>query len=88
MSLKMHFLNSLLDYFPENLGDISEEHGKRFHQNIKEMESRYKADGRWNVNMVADCCWTLKRDEPHMVHKRKRYTRTFEEKKPGYHKNL
>jgi hypothetical protein len=39
MSLKMHFLNSHLDYFPENLGDISEEHGKRFHQNIKEIES-------------------------------------------------
>jgi hypothetical protein len=41
LSLKMHFLNSHLDYFPENLGDISEKHGKRFHQTIKEMESRY-----------------------------------------------
>jgi hypothetical protein len=45
MSLKMHIFNSHLDYFPENLEDISEEQGKRLHQNIKEMESRYKADG-------------------------------------------
>ena len=37
MSLKVHFLHSHIDYFPENLGAVSEEHGERFHQNIKDM---------------------------------------------------
>ncbi len=32
MSLKLHFLKSHLDFFPPNLGDISDEHEKRFHQ--------------------------------------------------------
>ncbi|GFV91345.1 uncharacterized protein TNCV_898621 [Trichonephila clavipes] len=46
MSVKVHFLHSHLDYFPENLGAVSEEQGERFHQDIKEMERRYQ--GRWN----------------------------------------
>ena len=60
MSLKIHFLFSHLDYFPQNLGAVSEEQGERFHQDIKHMEKRYQ--GRWNVNMMADYCWNLKRD--------------------------
>ncbi|GBM61358.1 hypothetical protein AVEN_112241-1 [Araneus ventricosus] len=40
MSLKVHFLDSHLDYFPENLGAVSEEQGERFHQDIKEIERR------------------------------------------------
>jgi len=31
INLKLHFLHSHLDYFPENLGDYSEEQGERFH---------------------------------------------------------
>ena len=31
MSIKVHFLHSHLDYFPENLGAFSEEQGERFH---------------------------------------------------------
>ena len=42
MSIKMHFLHSHLDYFPENLGALSEEQGERFHQDICEMERRYQ----------------------------------------------
>ena len=38
MSIKIHFLHSYLDYFPENLGDVSEEQGERFHQDIQSME--------------------------------------------------
>ena len=38
MNLKAHFLYSHLDYFPENIGAVNEEQGKRFHQDIKEME--------------------------------------------------
>ena len=60
MSVKVHFLHSHFDYFPENLGAMSEEQGERFHQDLKTMEKRYQ--GRWNENMMADYCWCLKRD--------------------------
>ena len=60
MSLKVHFLHSHLDFFPENMGDMSEEHGERFHQDIKIMEARYQ--GRGGVTIMADYCWCLKRD--------------------------
>ena len=42
MSVKIHFLHSHLEYFPENLGALSEEQGERFHQNIKIMKKRYQ----------------------------------------------
>ena len=35
MSIKLHYLHSHLDKFPDNLGDVSEEQGERFHQDIK-----------------------------------------------------
>jgi hypothetical protein len=60
MSVKLQFLHSHIDYFPENLGKVSEEQKERFHQDIKEMEKRYQ--GKWNTNMMADYCWMLKRD--------------------------
>ena len=53
MSLKVHCLHAHLDYFPQNLGDMSEEHGERFHQDIKIMETRYQS--RWDVFMKRDC---------------------------------
>ncbi|GBM51340.1 hypothetical protein AVEN_110798-1 [Araneus ventricosus] len=49
MSLKVPFLDSYLDYFPENLGEISEEQSERFHQDIKEMKRRYQ--GKWNLRL-------------------------------------
>ena len=62
MSIKVHFLNSHLNRFPENLGDVSDKQGERFHQGIKTMEERYQ--GRWDIEMMADFCWSLKRDAP------------------------
>ena len=41
MSIKVHFLKSHLNEFPANLGDVSDEHGEHFHQDIKIMEERY-----------------------------------------------
>ncbi|GBO27529.1 hypothetical protein AVEN_198271-1, partial [Araneus ventricosus] len=76
MSLKVHFLDSHLDYFPENLGEVSEEQDERFHQDIKEMERRYQ--GKWNVSMIDDYCRMLERHNPCKVHKRKSDKRTFE----------
>ena len=66
MSMKVHFLFSHLSSFPENLGSVSDEQGERFHQVIKIMEGRYQ--GRWDVNMMADYCWNLKRDNPSQKH--------------------
>ena len=60
MSAKVHYLHSHLDFFPANLGHMSEEQGERFHQYIKTMETRNQ--GRWNCSMIADYCWSLKRD--------------------------
>ena len=75
MSLKVHFLHSHLDFFPENLGDVSDEHGEHFHQEISAMEKRYQ--GKWNPNMLADYCWTIKRDAPQAKYKRKSSFLTF-----------
>jgi hypothetical protein len=85
-SLKVHFLASHLDYFPENLGAVSEEQGERFHQDTKEMEQRYQ--GRWDVNMMADYCWTLRRDESQAAHKRKSSKLSFKGKKKRYYNDL
>ena len=41
MSIKLHFLHSHLACFPENLGDVSDEQGERFHQDISNMEVCY-----------------------------------------------
>lgn len=75
MSIKMHFLSSHLDYFPENCGDVSEKQGERFHQDIRVMEERYQ--GRWNINMLADYCWCPKRDAPDTNHQRKSLRQPF-----------
>ena len=45
MSVKIHFLSSDLEFFPENCGSVSDEHGERFHQDIAPMEGRYKGNG-------------------------------------------
>ncbi|GBN40307.1 hypothetical protein AVEN_58679-1 [Araneus ventricosus] len=76
MSLKVYFLDSHLDYFPENLGEVSEKRGERFHQDIKETKRQYQ--GKWNLSMIADYCWMLQRDNPCKVHKRKSDKRTFQ----------
>ena len=38
MSLKIHFLESQLEFSPENLREVSDKHGERFHQDIMAME--------------------------------------------------
>ncbi|UYV70837.1 hypothetical protein LAZ67_8000790 [Cordylochernes scorpioides] len=53
----------------EFLGAVSDEHGERFHQDISSMEKRYQ--GKWSPAMLADYCWTLKRDLPQAKYRRK-----------------
>jgi len=38
MSVKVHFLHSHVNYFPENLEAVIEEQGESFHQDIKTIE--------------------------------------------------
>ena len=75
MSIKVHYLHSHLNHFPENLGDLSEEQGERFHQDIRVMEERYQ--GRWDAPFLADYCWSLQRHCPETKHSRKSYKRQF-----------
>ena len=72
---KMHYLFSHMDRFPENLGLMSDERGKRFHQDLKEMETWYQ--GRWDVVMMADYNWNLMRDLPAAEHSRSSKKRKF-----------
>ncbi|UYV68034.1 hypothetical protein LAZ67_5002873 [Cordylochernes scorpioides] len=53
MSLKIHFLHSHLDFFPDNLGAVSDEHGERFHQDISSMEKRYQVTQE-NIDKIHD----------------------------------
>jgi len=75
MILKIHFLESHLNFFPKNLGEVSDEHGERFHQDILAMVKQYH--GKWTSSMFADYCWTLKMDVPGANYQRKSYASTF-----------
>ena len=68
MSQKICFLHSHLNFFPENCGAVSDEHGERCYQDISSMENRYQ--GKWKCAVLADYCWTLARDAPIMEYKR------------------
>ena len=56
--LRIHFLHSHFEFFPENLGAVNDEQGEIFHKDIQAMEERYK--GVWNEGMrmviIAGCC--------------------------------
>ena len=59
MSVKVHYHFSHLDCFPVNLGDLSEEHGERFHrfQRRKVIKGHERGvSGRWNSCTMADYC--------------------------------
>jgi hypothetical protein len=62
MSLKTHMLNFHLDFFPDNCGMVSDEHGEHFLQEIATIEKRYQ--GKWSTSMLADYCWMLTRNSP------------------------
>jgi hypothetical protein len=75
MSIKMQLLFSHMEKFPENLGATSDEQGERFHQDMRQMEERHQ--GRWDAVMLADYCWSLKRDNPAAAHTRESKKRQF-----------
>ena len=68
MFLKVHLIHSYVKFFTFNFADISDEHGERFHQDISEMENRYKRN--LSFAMLADIYWTLQRDQTEASHKK------------------
>ena len=73
--LKIHFLHSRLDFFPPNLGTVSDEHGERFHQAISTMDKRYA--GKLSENMLAYYCWNLTEEMSIASYKRMSYKKKF-----------
>ncbi|KZC13154.1 hypothetical protein WN55_05775 [Dufourea novaeangliae] len=64
----MYFLHSQLDCFPQNLGDVSDKYGERFHQDISKMEKQYQ--GKNMAAMLADYRWTLMNNNKDTAYKR------------------
>lgn len=75
MSIKIHFLHSHLDFFPDNLGQFSDEQGEHFHQEIVTMERHFQGKGK--TKMLSEYCWSLKRDTDDVDLKRKRSSKHF-----------
>lgn len=61
MSPKIHYLHQHPDFFRENLGKLSDEHGERFHQQIKIFEERFQ--GKPIENMLAEYVWNAFEEE-------------------------
>lgn len=61
MSLKIHYLHQHLDFFKDDLGKISYEQGKRFHQQMKKFEERFQ--GKAMQNMLAEYIWNSFEEE-------------------------
>ena len=57
MSIKIDFLNSHLEKFPADCGDVSNEQAELFHLDI----NRRVLPGMSDKLIKADCCWSKKR---------------------------
>ena len=68
MGIKLHFLPSHLARFPDNLSNVSNEQEQGFHQGINDLEVCYQ--GRWDAIMLADYCWSIKRDNAGALHQK------------------
>jgi len=51
-----------LGFFLRKSQQVSDEYSERFHQEVMAMEKQYQ--GKWTSSMLADYCWTQKRDVP------------------------
>lgn len=70
MSTKIHFLNSHMDYFENQLSTESDEHGEKFHQTCAPIEERYK--GKSIHSLIAEICWTLYDNEVELPRAKKK----------------
>ena len=51
-NLEIHFLNSHLDFFPDNLGDVSKKHGERYPSNEKTLSGSLGYQYDWRLLLV------------------------------------
>ena len=58
-----------LGFFSGKSGEVNDEHGERFHQDIMTTKKRYQ--GKWTSCMLVDYCCTLKRAVPDTKYRRK-----------------
>ena len=70
MSLKVHFFESHFKIFHKNLGDVSDDHGERFQQDIDIIEKRFKK--KYSVGMLQDYFLSIKRDTSELLHESQR----------------
>ena len=75
MSLKLHFLDSHLDFLPQNLEKFSDEHGERFHWDISIVEKRFM--GRRTCGILAEYCLSIVTENPQGGYESKRSRKTF-----------
>jgi hypothetical protein len=68
MSLNIHMPHSHLDFFLDNCGMVSDDHGERFHQEIETMEKGVRESGPLHVEYY---CLTLARNAHEQLHKRR-----------------
>ena len=57
-------------FLRDNLGNVSDEHGERFHQYISLIEKGF--EGKWNTGKLADYCWNLTKDDENLHQRVKR----------------
>lgn len=69
ISFKIHFLDSHIDFVPPNNDDVSDEHGKCFHQVIVTIEKCYV--GKSKQATLADYCLTIMYGTDQTTYKRK-----------------
>ena len=75
MSIKDPFLHSHPDNFPDNYVNESDEQEKQFHPDIKTIEDCHQGQGY--KRMIADNCWSIKRDLNNIEHDRQSSKRNF-----------
>ena len=75
MSLKIHFLHFHLDFFPDSLGDISDEQREGLHQDLQKIEKSYQ--GFWDEGILSDYCWFLIRETDQNNYKRRSSTELY-----------
>ena len=65
MSIKVHYLHSHLDHFPEKLGNWNKEQGEWFHQDLRTKDERCQE--HWNIHTMSDYCWFIQHDCPQLT---------------------
>lgn len=75
MSMHIHYTFSRMNRFPENLCSMGGKQGKRFHQDMWKMKTRFQ--GRRDAVMMVDYYWNLKRNLSVAEHSRIMWKRKF-----------